>query len=270
MKTKHNPISIFILDVSNSSAEDMGDELTFYLGEMVKWLTIWTKNNGPVKVKHRAGDEIIFVGNGYSTAYIIAFYVSRFWKYRNHKPYFGLSFGDIDRNLEEVDIETWIHPLIKQARYANDLLKQEQNRPPFKFELDQFYVGDRNIPVLYNQFRYEFETLFNTILQLQHTLIKEQTNIQELVCSFYLILQQQKAVGELLGKTAPTISSHFKKGKSEEVLRTFDELINVLNSLQKNTNQGKADNPMETSDMLHDSIRNHLKENINLLLTHER
>ncbi|MFF2445724.1 hypothetical protein ACFVSW_01390 [Neobacillus sp. NPDC058068] len=266
MKTKNNPISIFILDVSNSSAENMGDELTLYLDEMVKWITIWTENNGQVKVKHRAGDEIIFVGNGYSTAYIIAFYVSRIWKYRNHKPYFGLSFGDIDRELAEVDIETWIHPLIKQARYANDLLKQEQNRPPFKFELDQFYLGDRNIPVLYNQFRYEFETLFNTILQLQHTLIKEQTNIQELVCSFYLILQQQKAVGELLGKTAPTISSHFKKGKSEEVLRTFHGLINVLNSLQKNTIQGIADNPMETAERLHDSIRSHLKDNINLLL----
>jgi len=266
VQTEPNPISIFILDVSNSSSADMGDELTVYLDEMVKWINIWTRKIGSIKVKHRSGDEIIFVGDGYSTAYIVAFYLSRIWKYRQHKPYFGLSFGDIDRQLEEVDIEKWIHPLIKQARYANDLLKQDHNRPLFKFELDQFYRGENNTPFVYNQFRNEFESLFNTLLHLQHNLIKEQTYIQELVCSFYLIVQQQKAVGKLLGKTPPTISSHFKKGKSEEILRSFHEIINILNSLQEKAYQGIDVNPKETSDILTQSIRNHLKENINTLL----
>jgi len=260
VQSKYYAISIFILDVSNSSSEDMGDELTIYLDEMVKWINIWSKQIGTIKVKHRSGDEIIFVGYGYSTAYIMAFYLSRIWKYRHHKPYFGLSFGDIDRQLEEVDIEKWIHPLIKQARYANDLIKQEQNRPPFKFELDQFYNG----PFGYNQFRNEFESLFNTLLNLQYTLLKEQTSIQELVCSSFLILQQQKAVGKLLGKTPPTISSHFKKGKCEEILHSFHEIINILNSLQK-----KSYNDREVkSDVLIQSIRDQLKENINTLLAH--
>ncbi|CAH2713715.1 hypothetical protein BACCIP111895_00869 [Neobacillus rhizosphaerae] len=259
------PISIFILDVSNSSSDGIGDELANYLDELVTWNTIWTEKLKPIHIKHRAGDEIIFVGSGYSTAYILAFFVSRIWKYRNHNPYFGLSFGDIDKHLHDIDIEKWIHPLIKQARYANDLLKQDQKRPLFKFELDQFYSGNPDNPFLYNQFRNEFETLLNTLLYIQHTLIKEQTKIQELVCSSYLILQQQKAVGEFLGKTPPTISSHYKKGKCEEILHTFTEIMKTLNSLEKKTYHTLRVNPNEASGILLDSIRSHLKENINTL-----
>jgi hypothetical protein len=253
----NRPISIFILDVSNSSSPAMGDRLTNYLDDLVNWVTIWTEEVVPCKIKHRAGDEIIFVGYGYSTAYILAFFISRIWKYKDHAPYFGLSFGDIDKELEEVDIEKWIHPLIKQARYANDLLKKEQVRPLFKFELDQFYENNTLSP--YNLFRHEFEILINSLLRLQMTMLKEQTHIQEQVCTLYLILQQQKAVATLLGKTAPTISSHFKKGKAEEILNVFGEVITILNSLQ-----GKSylnDQGIVCSDLLKTSIRNHLKEN---------
>jgi hypothetical protein len=253
------PISIFILDVSNSSSADMGEELTVYLDEVVNWITIWTQDSGHVKVKHRAGDEIIFAGYGYSTAYILAFFISRIWQYDEHTPYFGLSFGDSDKRLEEVDIEKWIHPLIKQARYANDLLKQEQARPLFKFELDQFYQQSL-FP--YNQFRSEFETLINSLLRIQLTLMKEQTKIQEQVCTYYLLLQQQKAVGTLLGKTAPTISSHFKKGKCEEILNVFKELTAILDSLQE-----KSYNKLEeiSSSFLMKNIRNHVKDKLDLL-----
>lgn len=256
------PISIFILDVSNSSSEGMGDKLTIYLDDIVHFITLWTKNSGQIKVRHRSGDEIIFVGYGYSTAYIIAFFLSRIWKYKDHQPYFGLSFGDIDKKLEDVDIEKWIHPLIKQARYANDLLKQEPDRPPFKFELDQFYLGDPRCRFGYHQFRNEFEGLFNTLLQLQHSFIKEQTVIQERVCSYYFIFQQQKAVAKLLGKTPPTISSHYKKGKCEEIISIFHEIIAVLHSLQE---KSYLNNPKETSEQLMVEIRNHLKEKLNFV-----
>jgi hypothetical protein len=253
----NHPISIFILDVSNSSSAEIGEELTNYLDEMVASINVWTKEFGHCKVKHRAGDEIIFVGYGYSTAYIIAFFISRVWKYRDHTPYFGLSFGDSDKGLEEVDIEKWIHPLIKQARYANDLLKQEPVRPLFKFELDQFY---QDISLFsYNQFRNEFEVLINSLLHLQMTMLKEQTPIQEQVFSYYLILQQQKAVAKLLEKTAPTISSHYKKGKSEEIIKVFSELISILDSLQEKSYNDNQRN--EKSESLMKSIRHHLKLN---------
>lgn len=259
------PISIFILDVSNSSSEDMGETLTLYLDDIVHWVTQWTKNTGHIKVKHRSGDEIIFAGYGYSTAYIIAFFISRIWKYSDHKPYFGLSFGDIQTKLEDVDIEKWIHPLIKQARHANDLTKQEQVRTPFKFELDQFYPGDSSSAFLYHPFRKEFEGLFNTLLQVQHSMMKEQTELQERVCSSYFILQQQKAVGKLLGKTPPTISSHYKKGKCEEILSIFYEIIAVLQSLEEKSYLLTKAKPKENSDQLMVEIRKLLKDNLNFV-----
>jgi hypothetical protein len=260
------PISIFILDVSNSSSEKMGEELTVYLDELVDRITCWTKNIGPTQIKHRAGDEIIFVGPGYSTAYTIAFFVSRVWRYKDHMPYFGLAFGDIEKELKEVDLEKWIHPLVKQARYANDLIKQEKNRTLFKFELDQFYPSDMNYSLPYHQFRNEFEKLMNTLLNLQLKFIRSQTEIQELVCSLYLILNQQKAIGKLLGRTAPTISSHFKKGNSEEILDTFSKIISILHSLQEKAYPECTNNPQQINEKLTKSIRNDLKGRINTLI----
>jgi hypothetical protein len=260
------PISVFIMDVTNSSSEKMGEELTLYLDELVDWITRWTKNSGQIKIKHRSGDEIIFVGSGYSTAYTIAFFVSRLWKYKEHRPYFGLSFGDSNKELAEVDIEKWIHPLIKQARYANDKLKLAQNRSQFKFELDQFYPIDVHNSFTYNQFRKEFDKLINILVNLQQKFIRNQTDIQSLVCSLYLILKQQKVIGKLLGRTAPTISSHIKNGNSVEILGTFSEIINVLHSLQEKAYRTSADNPQETNKKLTKSIRNHLLDNLHTLI----
>jgi hypothetical protein len=256
------PISIFILDVSNSSLEDRGEELTNYLDEVVNWITIWTHDTSHIKVKHRSGDEIIFIGNGYATAYTLAFYISRLWKYKDNMPYFGLSFGDIDKELTEIDLEKWIHPLVKQARYANDLLKQEQNRTQFKFELDQFYTNETSRLFTYNQFRLEFEVLINLLINLQQKYIWNQTDIQGIVCSLYLILRQQKAIGKILGKTAPTISSHFKKGNSEEILNTFTEIITILNSLEIKSYPNREIKPKEINEKLNDSIRTHMKEKV--------
>ena len=52
---------------------------------------------------------------------------------KDHKPYFGLSFGDINDDVSTLNIETWIHPLMKQARHSNDLLKnKQQNQSPIQ------------------------------------------------------------------------------------------------------------------------------------------
>nr|WP_263326582.1 hypothetical protein [Neobacillus sp. Marseille-Q6967] len=259
------PISIFILDVSNSSSEEMGDKLTNYLDDVVNGITDWTKNFGHIKVKHRSGDEIIFVAYGYATSYIIAFFISRIWKYQNHKPYFGLSFGDIDTELEKVDIEKWIHPLIKQARFANDLLKQEQVRPLFRYEMDQFYPSNQQSNVGHNPYREEFERLINALLRVQQTFFMEQTTLQELVCSTYFILQQQKAVAHLLGKTPATISSHFRKGKCEEIFSIYTEILVTLHSLEEKYYGDIVVKPHETSKRLMESIRDCLKEEVQVL-----
>lgn len=260
------PISIFILDVSNSSTNEMGEELAGYLDDVVNWIKLWTSEVEPVIVRHRSGDEIILVGSGYSTAYTIAFFVSRIWRHKKHMPYFGLSFGDIDKELATIDIEKWIHPLVKQARTANDSIKQAQNRPQFIFEMDQFLPDGTSDSFAYNQFRYEFETLMNSLLQLQQQYIKNQTEIQEAVCSLYFILQQQKAVAKVLGRTAPTISSHYKKGNSDEILNSFADIVDILNSLEKKSYSSSGNEPKDTNNKLHSMIRNHLKTEISTFM----
>jgi hypothetical protein len=66
----------------------------------------------------------------------------------------------------------------------------------------------------------------------------------------------------LLGKTPPTISSHFKKGKSEEILSVFYKLIDTLDSLQEKSYRGHPVKPQDLSAALMKSIRNHLKINL--------
>lgn len=244
------PVSVFIMDVSNSSVEDIGDELSNYLQHLEKRISIWTKDIATTKVTHRSGDEIVVVSSGYATAYTLAFYISRIWKFKHHQPYFGLSFGDIHDDVSTLNIETWIHPLMKKARYANDILKQqEQNRVQFNFELDDS-SSNKSLED-YHLFRSQFETLLNVILKLQDDQINEQTAIQSLVCSLFLILKQQNKVGHYLGRTASTVSSHMKKGKCEHISSAFNDVVKVLNSLQPESKR----NQQVINEQLQNNIR---------------
>ncbi|WP_203249108.1 hypothetical protein [Sporosarcina beigongshangi] len=225
------PVSVFIMDVSNSSKGKIGGELSKYLHQLEERIAVWTKDITTTQVIHRSGDEIVVVSSGYATAYTLAFYISQIWKYNDHKPYFGLSFGDIHEDVKALNIETWIHPFMKQARYANDMLKhQEQNRDQFNFGIADFL--NENSFEGYNLFRSQFETLLNMILKLQHDQIKEQTAIQSLVCSLFLVLNQQNKISHYLDRSASTISSHLKKGKCESITSAFNDIVKVLNSLQ--------------------------------------
>ena len=250
------PVSVFIMDVSNSSKDDIGDELSTYLHHLEERISIWTKEIATTKVIHRSGDEIVVVSSGYATAYTLAFYMSRIWKFKDHKPYFGLSFGDIQDDVSTLNIETWIHPLMKQARYANDILKQqEQNRLQFNFELDDF--SSNKSLVGYHLFRSQFETLLNAILKLHQDQINEQTDIQSLVCSLFLILNQQNKVSHYLGRTPSTVSSHMKKGKCEHIIGSFNDIVKVLNSLHPESERNQQE------------INNQLQNNIKLIVNND-
>lgn len=225
------PVSVFIMDVSNSSKEDIGDKLSNYLHQLEERVAAWTKDIATTQVIHRSGDELVVVSSGYATAYTMAFYMSQIWSFKDHKPYFGLSLGDIQEDVNTLDIETWIHPLMKQARHANDMLKQqEHDRGQFNFGLADF-SSEKSFEG-YHLFRSQFETLLNAILKLQQDLINEQTAIQSLVCSLYLILNQQNKIGHYLNRSASTVSSHMKKGKCESIRSAFNDIVKVLNSLQ--------------------------------------
>ncbi|WP_079509313.1 hypothetical protein [Mesobacillus jeotgali] len=213
--------SVFIMDVSNSSSVENGETLSRYLGQLESTIKTWYGKSVSVQVSHRAGDELILLAEGYSSAFITAFYISRIWKYKHNSPYFGLSFGHIEKSIETIDIEKWIHPIVKQARTANERLKKQKDRESF------FFLTDDDEPGI--------QVLMNGMLSLQHVISTQQTDIQRLVCSLYLIYRKQNAVADILGKSAPTVYSHFKKGHSEQVLKSFQEIVSVLESLQKRT-----------------------------------
>lgn len=247
-----NEISVFIMDVSNSSKEDMGNELSEYLQQLQLSIANWTKNIVPTKVTHRAGDELVVVSSGYASAYTLAFYLSRIWKFTDHQPYFGLSFGHIQGELSTVNIETWIHPLMKQAKMANDFLKNQQNRIQFRIELPPL-SGEKGFEVYSKQ----FETLLNMSLTLMQEQINKQTEIQSLVCSLYLMLGQQNKVSKYINRTTSTISTHMKKGKTDVILNAFYNIVNVLNSLEV----GQVDHQTEElQTSIRQNVTNHLQD----------
>lgn len=245
-----NPISIFIMDVSNSSKEEIGPKLSNYLTTLETKIMKWTENITPTLVSHRAGDEIVLVSSGYASAYTIAFYINQLWPFKAHKPYFGLSFGDIYEDIHHLNIEKWIHPLMKQARIANDKLKdQTSNRGQFNFEFNPIssrYVYEDN-----NFSNVQLQTLFNTILQLQQEIMNEQTNIQSLVCSLYFILNKQNEISTYLGRSKSTISTHLKKGKCESILSSFQDTIKVLSTW----NHTSLNDEQEINGLLQKNIR---------------
>lgn len=253
-----NQVSVFIMDVSNSSKEDIGNELSDYLQDLQISIAYWTQYITTTKVAHRAGDELVVVSNGFASTYILAFYLSRIWKYTDHPPYFGLSFGNIEGNLNDINIETWIHPLMKQSRLANDFLKNQQKRMQFRFEL-----APRKDASGFEVYSREFATLLNTSLSLKQEQINEQTEIQSLVCSLYLMLGQQNKVSEYLGRTKSTISSHMKNGKADVILDTFYNIVDVLNSLE----MGPVNNQTEELQL---NIRQNVNNRLQVYLPKER
>ncbi|GAA0339348.1 MULTISPECIES: hypothetical protein [Oceanobacillus] len=251
-------VSIFIMDISNSSKENIGKALSDYLGQLKESISLWTKNTAGTQISHRAGDELVLVSNGYATAYTLAFYISRIWKFTDHPPYFGLSFGTIKEDVRDINIETWIHPLMKQARNANNHLKKQPDRLLFRFALPAS-SNEQDFTV----FSKQFEILINTNLMLKQGQINEQTDIQSLVCSLYLILGQQKKVSEHLKRTTATISHHMKQGKTQIILHAFDNIVKVLDSL------GAQDNHRLT-DKLQTNINHHIITHLSDYFPEER
>jgi len=247
-----NEVSIFIMDVSNSSKENIGNELSEYLEQLKNSIAEWTQNVVMTKVSHRAGDELAVVCSSYASAYTLAFYISRIWKFADHKPYFGLSFGNIQEDLSTINIETWIHPLMKHARNANDYLKKQQNRLLFRFVLPRF-----SDELGFTVFSKQFETLINTSLTLKQEQMNDQTEIQSLVCSLYLILRQQNKVSQYLGRTTGTISHHMKQGKTQVILTVFYDIVMVLDSLDTQDKHRLTDR-LQTN--IRQNVMNHLND----------
>lgn len=208
-------VSMFIMDVTNSSKFENGRELSDYLSF---WTNTLNQMNSfiDIKAKHRMGDEIICLVEDYYTAYLLANYMVFHWKYKNHMPYFGLTCDYI--NEEVVDIETWNDPMVRRARDANELIKADNSRKKLMFFMQQ--SNQINI------------SNFNLIMEMQNNFILQQTDKQREILSLYSLMNSQKEVAIYLNKTGATISSHYTKGNVELILKGLDGGADTLKVLQ--------------------------------------
>lgn len=209
-------VSVFILDVTNSSKFRNGQALSEYLSE---WQDVIANNNTiKIAVKHRMGDEIICVVEGYSNALVIANYMVYNWKYEDNMPYFGISFGVIEDNINTIDIDKWNNMLVKNARLANNLIKEDKTRTKL-IEMNPL-----------NKFENIERQLINSILNLQSAAILKQTTKQREILGLYSLLRSQKEVALILNKSTSTVWEHFTVGKTDLILDASESLYDLLNS----------------------------------------
>ncbi|MBP3041560.1 hypothetical protein J9303_19140 [Bacillaceae bacterium Marseille-Q3522] len=239
------PVSVFIMDVTNSSAGNW-KEMTSYLQQWQKDISSWCKQILPAKVIHRRGDEILFLGASPFSAYTIAYQIGLHWRYNRQKPYFGLSFGTMEDQIEEIDLEIWNHPLIKMARLASEKLKQDKHRQTMYMDTIS-YDNTRLV---------QTADLINLLFDHQHVLREKQSPQQRLVGALYMIYQEQKTVAELLNKTPATISAHFKKGNWELLNHTHTQIQKIL------ADQGGGIPQQQLIQQLNQSIRGHLRDHV--------
>ncbi|WP_141432320.1 helix-turn-helix transcriptional regulator [Bacillus sp. 03113] len=243
--------SIFIMDVTNSTSEKNWFEITKYLQEWEKYIGAWCENTIMSKVSHRRGDEILFVSYHHFTAFTIAYHISQHWKFTKQRPYFGISYGFIDEDIENLDIEIWNHPLIKKARDQNAKIKKDKNR-----YTNMLITGDQEKKKIIST-----TDILNLLIENQQALLQNQSENQKLIYSLYSIFHEQKQVAKVLNKTQSTISTHYKRGQSELLLKNFYKIQKIL-SIHETSESQNVDQMMLLIHDLNTSIRNHLKDNV--------
>ncbi|MEC2078535.1 hypothetical protein [Metabacillus fastidiosus] len=244
------PVSIFIMDVTNSSDESHWIELSNYLQQWENHISNWCNDTIPFIVSHRRGDEILFIGKYLFSAYTVAYAISQHWKYDNHKPYFGLSYGFIDEDIEGIDIEIWNHPLIKKAKKASENIKTDKKRKRnilFGAEEQKDVINKTDI--------------INLLLENQQALLENQSENQKLIYSLYSIFNEQKKIAQLLNKTQATISTHYKRGKCELLNENYDKIQKILGCYET-AEEAVDKETLLAIDSLNSSIQTNLKKNL--------
>ncbi|WP_223699965.1 hypothetical protein [Sutcliffiella deserti] len=243
------PVSVFIMDVTNSSKN--WKKITSYLEKIEELIKNWTVGLPNVQVKHRLGDEIVCIFDHYATAYTVAFFISQIWKLEEQPPYFGISFGNVEEDLTRIDIDKWNHPLMSQARMANEKIKRSTNRTPILLVPETEMTDQPTMDMV------------NLLLEYQGKMMQEQTTLQHLISGLYTVMEEQKTIAKLLGKSPSTISSHYKKGNCEIIHRTLQTIQRTLISLEKNH---AATSSANITKEINNTIKNNLKQNLDFIM----
>ncbi|MGB8956218.1 MAG: hypothetical protein WCC10_12670 [Tumebacillaceae bacterium] len=247
------PISVFIMDVTNSSQFVDMDMLSSYLDQIVDWIQVWTQGIVKTKAKHRFGDEIILVSDNFSTAFIIASHITRLWAYEGYEPYFGCSFGYSRNEVSDIDnIDTWNDPLVKIARRLLEQSKDKNSRTWMR-------MGSMD-------FDQQFIKLLNAESEKFALLRALQAKNQKVVSDLHFFYMWQNKVADILHKTPATVSSQLKKGRSEKVQEAYYNVEESLSYLQQFPEYSKEPRIItgDTEGRLKDSIRFHVMQHLNM------
>lgn len=249
------PISVFTMDVSNSRKFNEPSKLTDYLDSLVAVLKdSFSTSRSAVRIKHRFGDEILVVAEGYSAAYVVAFYIRQIWKYNMHLPYFGGVIGNIDIPLGDIrDIDGWNHPLVWSSREILDTLKAQNasSRVWMKYATR-------------NEHLKELVEDINLLLEIQNEFFKKQSQKEREVGLTFTVTDYQDYMARLFDKDPSTISRQVKSSRIELMLKINDSIIRKLTTeelVDERIEDELADEIAVTSNLKIDYKLNHWKNN---------
>lgn len=221
VKLVRNAISIFIMDITDSTKHSDGEELSEYLSIWENILNEFGSHSESLTVRanYRMGDEIFLIADDYVTAYTVATYMYFLWKYPKNNPYFGISNGYIDVPIDDIDLERWNHPIIKEARLANEAIKNAKSR----LQAIRVYAAEKED----SKCKIE-KKVMNHILKLQHQLAAHQTQKQKEITGLYMLYGAQNNIATLLNKSKATISNQFSKGATSLILESISQLQEMM------------------------------------------
>lgn len=218
--------SAFIMDVSASRELSKANRARIRgaLTALEQTIHKWTRNVFLCKTNLRMGDELLIVAEHYSAAYLLAYHIYTVWRGVSHSPYFGISVGNTDETWEEIgDINLWTHPAIAQAREASEVLKSRRLHKPDMY----FYYSAEKVT-------YEL----NYLLEIQHTLMSQQSQQQRWASLLYTYLRSQQEVSERLDISIPAVSGLIGRGNHDVIEKTHDMLVRKLNVLELSESDG--------------------------------
>lgn len=250
------PLSMFLMDVTGSSAVT-GDGLESYMNQMVQWMQRWTTGIAKTRVKYRRGDEIVFISENYSTAYILAFYIRCVWKMRDHAPYFGMSYGLSEFGIEDIhDLETWTHPMFKFARNALERLKQDKLGARRHMCMQAGMWAD--------PFAVEH---INHWLWMEQAWEKLQTPHQQHVYSLFAIHGVQNELAHnVLRRSPSTVSKLLERGHAHTLLEISGIIEGLLNHQQV---QSTDTDEFDVTQTFRASIRENIKRDLDTVFDQE-
>ncbi|QQE77704.1 hypothetical protein [Alicyclobacillus sp. SO9] len=212
--------SAFIMDISGSRELSKANRLKIKqtLEALEETIHDWTHGVIPCKTDLRMGDELLVVAEHYHAAYILAYHIYSIWRGIAHPPYFGIAVGNTEETWGEIgDIRLWTHPVIAQAREASEILKSRRRHKP------EMYLYHSVDDVSYE---------LNYLLEVQHTLMSQQSQQQRWASLLYTYLRSQQEVSESLDISVPAVSGLISRGNYDVTEKTYDMIVRRLEKLE--------------------------------------